>query len=61
MSQSKGNLHSITNQVGRGVRKPVKKTVRRKQNQVGGGNGAPRFELVRPPEDNFFSVRSHSK
>ena len=28
MSQSKGNLHSITNQVGRGVRNPRAQSVR---------------------------------
>ena len=62
MKTSRGNLHNITNQVGRGVTIPrlqsIKKTGRRKQNsnQLGTGNGAPRFELVRPPEDNFFQL-----
>ena len=58
MRQSKGSLHNITNQIGRDVRSSMKKTGRRKQNsnQLGGGNGAPRFELVRPPEDNFFQL-----
>ena len=42
----------------------MKKSKRRLQyctNQIGKGDGVPNFELVRPPENNFFSVRSDSK
>ena len=37
----------------------MKKSRRRLQyctNQVGKGDGAPNFEIVRPPENNFFQL-----
>ena len=37
----------------------MKKSKRRLQhctNQIGKGDGAPNFELVRPPENNFFQL-----
>ena len=37
----------------------MKKSRRKLQsctNQIGKGDGAPNFELVRPPDDNFFQL-----
>ena len=38
---------------------PMKKSRKRLQqctNQIGKGDGAPNFELVRPPDDNYFQL-----
>ena len=36
--------------------KKSKRSLQHFTNQIGKGDGAPNFELVRPPENNFFQL-----